>query len=267
MVMSENADKKKWAVTIVPAWLSLLIILGLVILLGLVVFGMTVQLEIPFVLLTGWVTFLLKNAKALEVNGELIACGLGALVLATVGLHRLLVWVRRGKPWKWAWTFSVTSLMMMLFASSVSTTGMIHQMAWMAREPLTEDYRNYPLTENTSNAKQIFYLLVEFDEEFGELPESFDALENEDFIKDLSIFQFKPGHGSPPEPWIYLGGKKSFSDDIPALDRPVLISPRPIDGKWIVLLLDGAVKQMRGNTIRKQYPWIVERMPHLLDHD
>ena len=162
-----------------------------------VITGISVPLEFVFQLLVGWFLFLMKNTSSIKLNGEMILCGCGALALAVWGGHRLLVWVRNGSVWKWSWTLSLTAMMLMLFVSSVAMTGVIHQVAWMSSEPLTESNIRAIArrVQNTSNAKQVFYLLVEYDEEHKKLPDSLELLEKEGDTKGVEIFQFRPDHG------------------------------------------------------------------------
>ena len=103
------------------------------------IFGASVFLEIPYQLIAGWVIFLIANVTALEMNWEMAACGLGALLIATYGLHRFFLWIRIGQPWKWSWTISLTTIMLMLFAASIAMTGIIHQLGWMVLEHAFED--------------------------------------------------------------------------------------------------------------------------------
>jgi len=81
--------------------------------------GVSFYLEVAWYLLVGWILFLIANIKTLELNLEMALCGVGALLIATYGLHHLLTWVRGEKPWRRSWTLSITALMLMLFGSSI----------------------------------------------------------------------------------------------------------------------------------------------------
>ncbi len=205
----------------------------------------------------------------LETNWEMTACGVGALLIAVFGLHRFLLWIRKDKPWKWKWTISVTTLVMMLFAASIAMTGIIHQLGWMVREPLTQSGNRTLLTHNTSNAKQLFLLLAEYDHEHGALPKNLEILVSEDYIEAgfIELLMFHPERGRTPEPWIYLGAGEVLYEEHAeegANEYPLLISPQPIRGKWVVLRRDGAVKQLRSSGVRREYPWLLERLPNLV---
>ncbi|MCP5537643.1 MAG: hypothetical protein H7A51_15600 [Akkermansiaceae bacterium] len=263
-----NQPAKKKAATQVSRLAGCLVI-GLVLLFfGVVVFGSTILVEIPYHLAVGWVFFLLSNVRALELNWEMAACGVGALLLAVFGFHRFLIWVRKDKPWKWSWTVSMTAMMLMLFAASISMTGIIHQLGWMAREPLTQSSNRALLTVNVSNAKQIFYSLVEYEDEHGQFPDHLQALVIEGLVSAgaMEELSFHPERERATEPWIYLGEGKSFFDGSEkegSNEYPLIISPRPVRGKWVVLRIDGAVTSYPTQSLMRKYPWLAERLPNL----
>jgi hypothetical protein len=263
--VDKKSDRKFWQKGLGCA-VKCVLVAGLLVLALAVITGISVPLEFAFQLLLGWFLFLMKNTSSIKLNGEMILCGCGALALAIWGGHRLLVWVRNGKVWKRSWTLSLTSLLLMLFVSSVAMTGVIHQVAWMSNEPLTKSNRRARLVQNTSNAKQVFMLLVEYDQDYDKLPESLEMLEKELKIEYLETFQFRPDHGRSTEAWIYLGaGQRLFDDaDEQNTSRVLLISPSPNRDRWIILLSNGAVKQIRASGLRKKYPEVLRRVPNLL---
>lgn len=228
--------------------------------------GLAVPLELLFNLLAGWLLFLLKNISSMKWNTEMALCGCGALALAVWGGHGLLVWVSNKRVWKWSWTLSFTTMMLMLFASSVAMTGVIHQVAWMSSEPLTKSNRRARIIHNTSNAKQVFYLLVDYDVENHQLPDSLDLLVKEGYTASSEILQFNPDQGRSIESWIYLGAGERLLDDTEKFNgaRVLLISPSPNRDKWLVLRSDGAVKQYNASGLRKDYPDVLKRLPNLL---
>ncbi len=243
----------------------ILLLVGVLFVLAFVA-GMVYQLELIYHLVMGWLFFVVSNVKNLETNLEMIACGVGALGMATYGLHYLLNWLRGERAWKWPWTLTITSLMLMLFAASISMTGMIHQLGWMMREPLTQSTRRTSLVSNTNYAKQFFYLLIEYDDEFGDLPPNLEALlelegVNEEVMKE---FRFSSGRGKPSEPWLYFGAGESILVNEPGTSSGLLISPRPISGKWIMLRSNGSVKQLTTEELKNNCPEVLVRLPNLL---
>jgi len=243
----------------------ILLLVGVLFVLAFVA-GMVYQLELIYHLVIGWLFFVVSNVRNLETNLEMIACGIGALGMATYGLHCLLNWLRGERAWKWSWTLSITSLMLMLFAASISMTGMIHQLGWMMREPLTESSRRSSLVSNTSHAKQWFYLLIEYEGEFGDLPPNLEALLELEGIDEKMVrgLRFTPGRGKPSVPWLYLGAGKSILNEEVGTSSGLLISPRPIRGKWIVLRTDGSVKQLTTEGLKDECPEVLVRLPRLL---
>jgi len=230
--------------------------------------GSIVLFEVPYRLLVGWLHFLTNNLTAVEINWEMAACGLAALALATFGFHRGMIWIRNDKPWKWTWTLSLTALMLSLFAASVAMTGIIHQMAWMTREPLIQSSHRSIITQNVVSAKQIFLLMIEYDDDFGGYPASLQDLASEGYISAETMQQlmFQPGGRRAPEPWICLGDRVSITDENVEGDSnamPVMISPQAYDGKWIVLNLDGSVQIFRFQQLKEKYPALVKKLPNM----
>lgn len=266
--MSEKTPAKKKS-TQVSALVGCLVMMLVIFLVLPLLAGFTVLWEIPVRLLVGWVFFLSDNLSVLEVNWEMTACGTGALMLATFGLHRCMIWLRGSKPWKWRCTISVTAMMLALFAASVAMTGIIHQLAWMTREPLTQSNRRTRITENTNNLKQLFYLLVEYDADYGEYPPSLDHLVAKDYIKPemMREFLFRPSRGKTPEPWIYLGAGTGTDMGAEGEKIPLIVAPHAIRDRWVVLLRDGAVKQETTKTMKEKYPVLHEQLPYLFQQE
>ena len=228
--------------------------------------GATLWLDVLYRLACGWISFLLVNINSLTLNWEMLGCGIGALAFGTLGLHRLILWLRRGNPWKWAWTLSITALTLMLFAASIAMTGIIHQLGWMTREPLTQRNNRAHITLNISNAKQIFYLLIEYDDENGMMPQSLEEFKHKGYTGNLHTLQFHPEGGQPPEPWIFLGGGESllFADEATQQgERIIMIAPMPIRDKWVVLQNDGSAKALLTENIRENHPYVLEKVPNL----
>ncbi len=160
----------------------------------------------------------------------------------------------------------------------------IAALAAMATPVIMKQNKKAAMTEATSNAKQIFYLLVEFDQDYGEFPGDDTAVDelsgysgsnSNDYLAQLieggytkseEIFYAKGGASNNKKPdnvitnktdqlkkgecgFAYVKGM-STSDNS---GRPVLFAPYdasqkfkpdPYDGKAVVLRIDGAVKQL-----------------------
>lgn len=143
-----------------------------------------------------------------------------------------------------------------------------------------------PATEATNNAKQIFYLLVEFDGDFGEFPSDATAMDNwAEFKGEYSndyFGQFFIGKYTQSEEIFFTSGEGSNKPDNKVTSKkeilaegecgfayikglathdlkgkPIVMAPmygdgfkfnpHPFDNKCVVLRIDGAVKQLRLN--------------------
>lgn len=160
----------------------------------------------------------------------------------------------------------------------------IAALAAMATPVIMKQNKKAAMTEATSNAKQIFYLMIEFDQDFGEFPGDNTAVEDlagyagsnsNDYLAQLieagltkseEIFFAKGGASTNKKPDNVINDKgdqldtgecgfayiknQSTSDNS---GRPILAAPLesgtefkpdPYDGKAVVLRIDGAVKQL-----------------------
>ncbi|MBT8043368.1 MAG: prepilin-type N-terminal cleavage/methylation domain-containing protein [Verrucomicrobiae bacterium] len=160
----------------------------------------------------------------------------------------------------------------------------IAALAAMATPVIMKQNKKAAMTEATSNAKQIFYLLIEFDQDYGEFPSDATAVDDlsgytgstsNDYLAQLiqggltkseEIFYAKGGASTNKKPdnvitnqtdqlakgecgFAYIKNQ-STSDNS---GRPILMAPfdtgeafkpDPYDGKCVVLRIDGAVKQL-----------------------
>ncbi len=161
----------------------------------------------------------------------------------------------------------------------------IAALAALAMPVIMKQQKKAAMTEATSNAKQIFYLMVEFDQDFGEFPSDNTAIDelsgytgstSNDYLAQFigggytqseEIFYAKGGASTNRKPdnvittkndqlragecgFAYIKGQ-STSDNS---GRPILLTPYdgsqkfkpdPYDGKCVVLRIDGSVKQFR----------------------
>lgn len=92
--------------------------------------------------LTGFVAFLTKNLPAISWNAATWGPGVGAFLIAVVFVHRWLGrWAARtGRPWSFATSFCLVSLVPVLFVISFIVPGVLLQ--WEAlREVVWIDVR------------------------------------------------------------------------------------------------------------------------------
>lgn len=160
----------------------------------------------------------------------------------------------------------------------------IAALAAMATPVIMKQNKKAAMTEATSNAKQIFYLMVEFDQDYGEFPGDDTAIDelsgftgpnSNDYLAQLieggytkseEIFYAKGGASSNKKPdnvittqqdqlsegecgFAYVKNQStSVNSGRPILAAPLdngeEFKPDPYDGKAVVLRIDGAVKQL-----------------------
>ena len=114
--------------------LLLIVVIFLVLLLvpGIVLIGVR--------LIVGWVLFLARVLPQIQWNWELMMGGVLALMLASVLLHRFLLWfVSAGaskRDWNVRSTVAIVVGILVLFVAATGMTGMVHQFAWLMREPI-----------------------------------------------------------------------------------------------------------------------------------
>ena len=264
--MSKDAETKK-------GWLKKLVSLGCAMLISLSIFFIILVLlswlflaEALFHFLLGWLFFLKKNLTSLEWNFEMLACGIVALILATFGLHRLLIWLRKQSAWKASWTISISALMLTLFGASIAMTGIIHQFGWLIREPFLQSSGDG--IHNLMNLKTISSMLFLYEGEHGELPENLEALEEfEEKYLPLEDINFSPSPQSPTEPWVYFGAEMSFATGKEEATLPLIISPRPLKKRWAVATYENSVSWMTTKALVEEYPKLVELLPNLVHYE
>jgi hypothetical protein len=111
-------------------------------------FGAVWVMEIPILLATGWIPFLIRVVPEVTPNipaileTVLVAAALG------VGAHLFLRWLSprlraqqaEAGPWPVRWSVSAVALFVLLFLASMSTIGIGHHVGWLAssKDPLVE---------------------------------------------------------------------------------------------------------------------------------
>ena len=107
-----------------------------------VVGGCTFLIEIPLVLTFGWGHFLRTIAPHVTVNPAMAVVGLTILPILGIGTHRFLVWFSAHdttsavdpspcQPWRWTWSLSALAIFLLMFITSIATTGILHQTLWL----------------------------------------------------------------------------------------------------------------------------------------
>jgi len=112
--------------------------------------GLTILVEIPLVLVFGWIYFLFKTLPNVEPDWSAIGLALITLTFLIAGIHRTgrrwansraMTNERRfdeisgnGLPvvaWKQRWTASLVIALLLIFTAGISVVGIVHQAVWM----------------------------------------------------------------------------------------------------------------------------------------
>lgn len=109
-------------------------------------------IEVPILLVIGWVHFLAGVLPEVTFRWGYIAETLGVVVVLGVGTHLFLgrLWRQlraeeaQARPWPVRWSVSLVALGVLLFSATMATVGIGHQVGWMmsSPEPLVESSWN-----------------------------------------------------------------------------------------------------------------------------
>lgn len=112
-----------------------------IILLGLACLGFAVPLQAILLLAFGWILFLWNVLPQATVDASGAATGMVALALLVIGLHLFLRWFHSAmgdsatRAWRFRWTASIVTIVLMMFVAGVSMVGITHELAWLATSP------------------------------------------------------------------------------------------------------------------------------------
>ncbi|RLT21709.1 MAG: DUF1559 domain-containing protein [Planctomycetota bacterium] len=112
--------------------------------------GLTILVEIPLILLFGWIYFLLKTLPSVQPDWSAIGLALITLAFLITGIHRAgrrwandpaktagvgfdSVGASEPSPvaWKLRWTASLVIALLLIFTAGISVVGVVHQAVWM----------------------------------------------------------------------------------------------------------------------------------------
>ena len=159
----------------------------------------------------------------------LLLTGIPAIICGHVALGK----IKRSQGRLGGQGMAITGLI--LGYVSILLTLLVAALAAMATPVILKQQKIAQLTQSTSHAKQLFYLLIEYDQDCTKFPENLQQLEKEEYTQQLS--EFSPSRGGD---WIYFSGQSTSSPS----GNMLLASPSAIDDKRVVLRVDGSVKQM-----------------------
>ena len=112
--------------------------------------GLTILVEIPLVLVFGWIYFLLKTLPNVQPDWSAVGLALITLALLIAGIHSAGRRWANGRAitpdgsldsvaankhpqfvWKARWTASVVIALLLTFTAGISVVGVVHQAVWM----------------------------------------------------------------------------------------------------------------------------------------
>ncbi len=119
---------------------------------------------------------------------------------------------------------------------SIPLIFIIAALAAMATPVIMKQKQKADMVQATSNAKQIFLYLVDYEAEHGKFPDSLDDLETPS--SSYNADDFRPRKGN----WEYHGAGKSSRE----LTKDMLLSyQQKQQGTWLVLRIDGSVHRLK----------------------
>ncbi len=166
-----------------PFW-TLPLALFLLFLLFLLGNGVFFLLQVPWVLLTGWLSFLWETLPAVQADIPQVLTAWLALALLLGGVQfcgsRILA-SRGGHPetWKLRWSITITATLLLSFTAGISLVGVVHHLAWMTlgKDPVLENSfdKIWDRTHSRRNLKDIGWaLLTKADTNNDQLPPAGD---------------------------------------------------------------------------------------------
>jgi hypothetical protein len=230
----------------VVAGITVLGAFALMMFLILVVFGFGVALfEVLGLMPIGWIWYLARVLPQIELNWEMIACGLAGLVLGTLMLDRLFKWVwRQGKsesPWRPAWTVCLVTLTLLLFANAMALTGIFHHAGALLRELGTSVHRHAAENEAHGHGRVLYVSLLNYTGDHGgRFPDTLDEI-IPDYLDTTRPFLYRPaGAGDERRRFTYIPGHSTQS----SASAIILYTPTPPYWRHVVVYLDGRAESI-----------------------
>jgi hypothetical protein len=208
-------------------------------------------------LLTGWFRHFVVNAPHLGWNPATVALGVFCALAATWLTHRFIKSLRGG-PWAPRQTVLAVGLFLAATAAAVGMTGIVHELAWLARTPILQNNRATDRTYAIINGKQLHLVLLEANLE-GRHPTTLEELVEFDFIDpesfaDLAAYQV-PGSKIEERFVLLQPGRDAFS--IPT-EVPVLAAFGFPENRCVVVFNDASARHLSTDELDRlldEQPW------------
>ncbi len=220
----------------------------------LLLIGFFVVLQVPFVLVFGWISFLLRVIPQISIDVGEVAVAATALLGFTAGLHYFLrsfmtsrktsnhdgepVFVGNGLPtWHWSKSIAVVVLVCLLFCSGVAAVGITHQTIWLSQSRIYESdfLGTVQRTDSANRVRQIALATHNFHDRYKQLPEGSTRARNGGLLHGwmTSILPYIEA-GDVYEmidhqlPWNHAVNQEPLSTRIPDFETP-FVGDRPAD--------------------------------------
>jgi len=98
--------------------------------------------DLPFILATGWMRFLVRTVPGISWNWDLVGMAVLCSVLIVALGHLFAFWItgsfasRRGLDWRWSWKWTICGFMGvgLFFLVGMCVGGVAHQVGWLSSQ-------------------------------------------------------------------------------------------------------------------------------------
>ena len=144
--------------------------------------GLFLPIDFAVAIIAGWAFYIARTLPQVRVEPAGAATAAVCAVLLIAGLQYFLGWLYREtrKPngdhtgqqpqWKWRWTLSLVTGVILLFAAGTASVGVTHQLGWLinSHEPLVRSDSGAQSAarraQSTNNLKQMGLALLQYEQ-------------------------------------------------------------------------------------------------------
>lgn len=172
--------------------------------------GAIVLIEVPFFLAFGWIYYLYRVFPNVKIPIVPVLEGIGSAVILTITAHYFLVWLYKNygrsegeheneRLWNWRWTLMGVSLFILIFSTSISMTGLIHQTGWLLQGPMISTGKNFRSRATGTQMRMIGKGLDAYYKEFKHFPVTETSVNLGDIDIPASYYEgtYKDAWGTP----------------------------------------------------------------------